>query len=236
MNQEYIIKGLKDGEYPLIKDAVNNIMAIYKINLISVNVIKLPIVRNWNVCTGRTLFGDRIVLSERMAEFLDKLNQQEREGVIAHEFSHIYNSDEDMFVGIAVALIIIGISTGVYFKSNPNIVGLIAFLFSLVLGFFGFRYMLWVSRNCEYRSDYDASIKTKNPDAYKSALIKFYLELQSKKRPNGVKFLWIFFNNILRYIFGHTHPSLKERLEYIDFSAKVLNVQALEEVSIIKMR
>jgi len=119
---------------------------------------------------------------------INKLDDQELEGVIAHELTHIRNRDVRLLV---VSIIFVGIFTmiaqiatrmaffGSMGRSNNNRNGagaLIMLLIVAVLGVLGYTFSLLIrlaiSRKREYMADAGAAQMTKNPLALASALRK----------------------------------------------------------------
>ncbi|MCL2290229.1 MAG: M48 family metallopeptidase [Bacteroidetes bacterium] len=119
---------------------------------------------------------------------INKLDDQELEGVIAHELMHIKNRDVRLLV---VSIIFVGIFTmiaqmatrmaffGSMGRSNNNKNGagaLIMLLIVAVLGVLGYTFSLLIrlaiSRKREYMADAGAAQMTKNPLALASALRK----------------------------------------------------------------
>lgn len=129
---------------------------------------------------------------------LEQLNRDELQGVIAHEFSHIFNGDMRLnirLIGILNGILLIHImgmiiirsmfySGGVRVKSNRDNNGggkskLVIMLFGLALIVIGYIGMLFgrmiqsaISRQREYLADAAAVQYTRNPDGLAGALKK----------------------------------------------------------------
>ncbi len=93
-------------------------------------------------------------------------------------------------------------------------------IFAMFFIIYSIKVVYRISKLQEIRSDEDAGLKTKNPKSMQSALLKYNYELfKETKRPS-------FFENILKYLhlysFGTTHPNLKERLENLELTNKIL--------------
>ena len=165
---------------------------------------------------------------------INKLNDDELEGVIAHELTHIINRDVRLLI---VSIIFVGIfgfiSESVTrgpnrMKSNDNgknelhflvisiIASIIAFVFSKLLQFA-------ISRKREFMADAGASEMTKNPHALASALRKIsedpFIEAVNRK-----DVAQLFIDNpklnsdkkeFLSNLFS-THPPIEKRIEILE--------------------
>lgn len=165
---------------------------------------------------------------------INKLNDDELEGVIAHELTHIINRDVRLLI---VSIIFVGIfgfiSESVTrgpnrMKSNDNgknelhflvisiIASIIAFVFSKLLQFA-------ISRKREFMADAGAAEMTKNPHALASALRKIsedpFIEAVNRK-----DVAQLFIDNpklnsdkkeFLSNLFS-THPPIEKRIEILE--------------------
>ena len=165
---------------------------------------------------------------------INKLNDDELEGVIAHELTHIINRDVRLLI---VSIIFVGIfgfiSESVTIgpnrmKSNDNgknelhflvisiIASIIAFVFSKLLQFA-------ISRKREFMADAGAAEMTKNPHALASALRKIsedpFIEAVNRK-----DVAQLFIDNpklntdkkeFLSNLFS-THPPIEKRIEILE--------------------
>ncbi|MBI4665841.1 MAG: M48 family metallopeptidase [Nitrospinae bacterium] len=111
---------------------------------------------------------------------LNKLNRDELQGVIAHEFSHIRNLDirYAMLVGVlvgATALIadafLRGFGRGGKRGSNPALLAL-ALVFAILAPISAKILQMAISRSREFMADASAVELTRNPDGLASALAK----------------------------------------------------------------
>ena len=130
---------------------------------------------------------------------LRKLNQEELEGVIAHEMSHIQNHDIlIMTVTIAVVGAIALISEILFYslfwggagrgrKSEGNVILMvIAILFVILAPIFARLAYLSISRRREYLADSNGAYLTRNPEGLAKALEKINLD-HPKDKPKGSK-------------------------------------------------
>ncbi|MDR0973004.1 MAG: M48 family metallopeptidase [Prevotellaceae bacterium] len=115
---------------------------------------------------------------------IDKLNDEELQGVIAHELTHIRNRDVRLmivsivFVGIFSMIAEIALRSVFYTprrrdeKGGGGVVILLAFVLAIVGFFFASLMRFAISRKREYMADAGAAEMTKNPRALASALRK----------------------------------------------------------------
>ncbi len=171
---------------------------------------------------------------------IDKLNDQELEGVIAHELSHIKNRDVRLlvvsiiFVGIFAFLVEIMLRSFFYSslsrrRGGGNGKGRgIAMLIAFALAIAGFiitsLFRFAISRKREYMADAGAAQLTKRPEALASALRKVSgnsrIEAVTRKDvaqlfidnpPEPKKDLFSFFNGLFA-----THPPIKKRISILE--------------------
>ena len=165
----------------------------------------------------------------------EKLNRDQLQGVIAHEFSHILNGD--MRLNIRLSGIIFGIiflsrigeimmrvsGSSRRRSSNNNggaalvMIGLGIFIIGLVGGFFGSLIRAAVSRQREFLADASAVQFTRNPQGISGALkriggFSFGSAIQSSQAGDYSHF---FFSSALSSMFA-THPPLPLRIRRIE--------------------
>lgn len=163
---------------------------------------------------------------------INKLNDEELEGVIAHELSHIRNRDVRLLI---VSIIFVGIFAflaqmlfrSLLFsggrRSNDNkgpaliivalIVAAIGYLLSILMRFA-------ISRKREYMADAGAAEMTKNPLALASALRKISADpvVESVTR-DDVAQLFIEHSSAAKGLAGSlfaTHPPIKKRIAVLE--------------------
>ena len=170
---------------------------------------------------------------------IDHLSRDQLQGVIAHEFSHIFNGDMRLnirLMGILNGILIIGI-IGYYIlysasfsgrgrSSGKGAGGIIALAIGLmVLGFagtfFGGLIKAAVSRQREYLADASAVQFTRNPDGIAGALKRIGgLEFGSKiKNPGAPEVSHAFFAQGISGFMSSlsaTHPPFAKRIKRID--------------------
>lgn len=166
---------------------------------------------------------------------LEKLNRGELQGVIAHEFSHIFNGDMRLNIRLMGALFgilvlsLIGrrVLHGSYYmgrskSKNGGSIVLVAVAVMLV-GYIGLFFGRWiksaVSRQREYLADASAVQFTRDPDGIAGALKKIavysdasYLNVETEEVSH------MLFGSGERVRMFSTHPPLNERIARIDRS------------------
>ena len=168
---------------------------------------------------------------------LEKLSRSELQGVIAHEFSHIFNGDMRLNIRLMGALFgilmlsLIGrrVLHGSYYmgrskNSNGGAIMLVAIAVMLV-GYIGLFFGRWiksaVSRQREYLADASAVQFTRDPDGIAGALKKIavysdasYLNVESEEVSH------MLFGDGEKTSMFSTHPPMNERIQRIDKSFK----------------
>ncbi len=175
--------------------------------------------------------ADAVVAVTRGA--LEKLSRNELQGVIAHEFSHIFNGDMRLNIRLMGALFgililsLIGrrVLQGSYYvgrsrNSKGGAIILVAVAVMLV-GYIGLFFGRWiksaVSRQREYLADASAVQFTRDPDGIAGALKKIavysdasYLNIESEEVSH------MLFGSGERTKMFATHPPLNERILRVD--------------------
>ena len=170
---------------------------------------------------------------------VDHLSRDELQGVVAHEFSHIFNGDMRLnirLMGVLYGILVLGI-IGYYLLYSASIsrrrrgnqqgasailalaVGLIAIGYAGT--FFGGLIKAAVSRQREYLSDASAVQFTRNPDGLAGALKRIGgLASGSKvQNPGAAEVSHAFFAQAISGFtqrLSATHPALAERILRID--------------------
>jgi len=170
---------------------------------------------------------------------IDHLSRDQLQGVIAHEFSHIFNGDMRLnirLIGVLNGILIIGLA-GYYLlystsysrhgrSSDKSAGGILALAIGfMVIGFtgtfFGNLIKAAVSRQREYLADASAVQFTRNPDGIAGALKRIGgLEAGSKvENPGAPEVSHAFFSqgvSGLMQSLAATHPPLAKRILRID--------------------
>ncbi len=173
---------------------------------------------------------------------VDHLSREQMQGVIAHEFSHIFNGDMRLnirLMGVLNGILIIGLIGYYILRSLPRLSGRrkgaggILALGILVLGILGIGLMIIgfagtffgglikaaVSRQREYLADASAVQFTRNPDGIAGALKQIGRHGSIVKNPGGLEVSHAFFaqgaSGFMQALFA-THPPLTKRILRID--------------------
>jgi Zn-dependent protease with chaperone function len=182
---------------------------------------------------------------------LSRLNREELQGVIAHEFSHIANGDMRLnirLIGVLHGILLIGLIGGFLLRSmrftrrsrSSKGGGAIAAIAALGLGlwiigyagsFFGNWIKSVVSRQREYLADSSAVQFTRNKDGIAGALKKIGGSGSYLDSPAASQYSHAFFAegvSFLRQSFFGTHPPLEQRIRRIEprWDGKFLRSQA----------
>ena len=160
---------------------------------------------------------------------LKKLNQEELEGVIAHEISHIKNYDIRVAtVTIAVVGAISLLSEILFYsmfwggagrgrRDGNGLLIAIALLFVILAPIFARITYLAISRRREYLADSNGAYLTRNPEGLAKALEKIKMD-HPKTKPKGSKTvapLYIAnpFKSMSASSLWSTHPPIDERIK-----------------------
>ncbi len=160
---------------------------------------------------------------------LEKLSRDELQGVIAHEFGHIYNGDMRISLQLSAMLMgfffILYIAMRLLFASrlttqsnrSPPLIYLIALIFlaaGAVSWFFGSILRATVSRQREFLADACAVQFTRSSQGISDALLRIGQESLQDMPSTGMAYSHLYFD--FRYSFSEifaTHPPLKKRIE-----------------------
>jgi len=166
---------------------------------------------------------------------LEKLNREELQGVVAHEMSHIRNSDVMLMTVVAVLAGAIALLSdfaaramrGSRSGSGRNkgagaLIMLILWLICIILAPLVTRLLaMWISRNREYLADAAGAELIRNPGALASALEKIKMASEpTRSITNGVAHMciadpkgekWEQKENFLGDLFA-THPPIEKRI------------------------
>lgn len=166
---------------------------------------------------------------------LNLLNRDELQGVLAHEFGHIYH--RDMTIGMRVSAMIMGFFIVTYIGlrllqgssfrrddddrrgGNPiAVVALILLVAGSITWFFGSILQAMVSRQREYLADASSVQYTRNPQGLANALRKIEASQISDMPRDGKPFAHMYFNEHPSFwsrLFA-THPPIQERIAAIE--------------------
>lgn len=171
---------------------------------------------------------------------IEQLNRDELQGVIAHEFSHIFNGDMRLnmrLIGLLYGIMVLGTvgyyllrmsSRGAVYRSRSNnnalpfvVLGVGLMVIGYAGTFFGNLIKSAVSRQREYLADASAVQFTRNADGIGSALkaIAGYSEGSKIHHPGSSEVSHLFFGQAVSFFFNGlfaTHPPIDERIRRID--------------------
>ncbi len=175
---------------------------------------------------------------------LEKLNRAELQGVIAHEFSHIFNGDMRInirLMSVAFGIMVLAILGRKFIHASRysrrskenNIAVVIAIGAALmIVGYVGLFFARWLksalSRQREYLADASAVQFTRNPEGISGALKKIaaynhssYLQADSEEVSH-----MLFSNGVRSFMFA-THPPLEQRIMRIEKGFRGEDIQTL---------
>ncbi|MEX0680026.1 MAG: M48 family metallopeptidase [Balneolales bacterium] len=177
---------------------------------------------------------------------LDKLNRDELQGVVAHEFSHIFNGDMKLnirLIGILNGILLLHLMgmilmrgaafsrigrSGGRGRGGGGQAALAMILFGLALLIIGYIGMLFgrmiqaaISRQREYLADAAAVQYTRNPDGIAGALRKIGQVKEGGKINDGhsMEMSHLFFASSFHSALDRlfaTHPPLEKRIQALD--------------------
>ena len=176
---------------------------------------------------------------------IERLKRDELQGVVAHEFSHIFNGDMRInirLIGVIHGLLVLGITGWVCVRyigpamlgsgrrssskdSGGGAIGLALVLFGLTMmlcgfigTFFGQLVQAAVSRQREFLADASAVQYTRNPDGIGGALRKIQAmgKMKSEERHEKTSDIsHMLFTKAMDSMFA-THPPLPERIARVE--------------------
>jgi Zn-dependent protease with chaperone function len=166
---------------------------------------------------------------------IEQLSRDQLQGVVAHEFSHIFNGDMKLnirLIGVLHGILLLGL-IGYYIlrgssrsRSSKNGGGIVFLGMGLVVigyagTFFGNLIKAAVSRQREYLADASAVQFTRNPDGIAGALKRIGGNSTGSliENPNGSEISHALFSQGIKTYFNSmfaTHPPLDNRIRKID--------------------
>ena len=173
--------------------------------------------------------GDAIIGVTRGA--IEKLNREQLQGVIAHEFSHVLNGDMKLnirLIGLLHGILLIGMIGYYILRSSSQtrrskdsggaaILGLGLVVIGYAGTFFGNLIKAAVSRQREFLADASAVQFTRNPEGIAGALKRIGGDATGSiiENPAGVQISHALFSQGIKTWFGSlyaTHPPLDRRI------------------------
>ena len=162
---------------------------------------------------------------------LEALNRDELQGVIAHEFSHIFNGDTRInirLIGFLFGILVISIigrkllRTASYARDSRNAAPAVFIgLAVVVIGYLGLFFGRWikaaVSRQREYLADASAVQFTRNPIGIGGALKKIAASYAGSFLTTDAEEVGhMLFSRGMGYQMFATHPPIEERIKAIE--------------------
>lgn len=212
-------KIVNESEYPILHRIVSKLAISAGLPKPKVAIINSRIPNAF--ATGRNPKNSVVAVTKGLLEIL---NEDELEGVISHELSHIKNRDvliQSIVATIAGAisyLALIGRYSIFFSDSKNRNTGILAFLLSLLAPFAALLVQMAISRSREYEADKSGAMISKKPLSLASALEKIERFVKSGAMLNinpSTSPLWIvnpFRGDSLLELFS-THPPTWKRIE-----------------------
>ncbi len=164
---------------------------------------------------------------------LEKLTRAELQGVVAHEFSHIFNGDMRInirMMGVIFGIMVIAIlgrkflhATSYRRSSRDNNAGAIVAvgIGLMAIGYIGLFFARWMksalSRQREYLADASAVQFTRDPSGIAGALKKIAaFDHSSYLKGDAEEVSHMLFGSGYRQLMFATHPPLEKRIERIE--------------------
>lgn len=234
----------RDSEEPKLRQLVNIVDEIsIASGIASPALYYMPEEKGINAFVAGFDSNDIVLVVTQGA--LDKLNRDELQGVIAHEFSHIFNADTKINLRLMAVLggllvmsqvgynILCSQRTSSRRSSNNNsiavpFVGSILFLLGYIGLFFGNIIKSAISRQREYLSDASAVQFTRNPRGIGKALMKIAAQGKSAYlgNKNSEDISHMCFAETIKAGFLNpfsTHPKIDLRIKAIDTTGEIWN-------------
>ena len=189
-----------------------------------------------NAFVAGNSYEDAIICVTRGA--MNKLNRDELQGVIAHEFSHMFNGDMKLnmnSIGILYGILFVGLLGEFILKGTslsggrvrPNgkgsgaaillFFGVALYIIGSIGVFFGNAIKAAINRQREYLADASAVQFTRNPDGIANALKKIDYYGSKIDAPDASEFSHLYINDGIKNIFSFpTHPPIRDRIKRID--------------------
>lgn len=219
-------KEIKKNDNPSLWNLVENLcitagIPMPKVHIISDNAINA-------FATGRDPAHAAIAVTTGA---LKALENEELEGVLAHELSHIQNYDIRLMTIVVVLVGTVAILTDIFLRSmmfgdrddrkGAGVFVIIGIVLALLSPIVSQLIKLAVSRKREFLADSSGALLTRYPEGLARALEKISAQnTPMKKANNGTAHLFIsnpFGNNsrkMLVHLFS-THPPLEERIKIL---------------------
>lgn len=214
-------KPITQEQNPYLYRLVENLCITSGIPVPHIYLIADPAINAF--ATGRSPEKSSIAITQGA---IDKLENEELEGVIAHELSHIKNYDIRFMMLVAVLVGAVSILANVFFRvrfrgnSKNNNAALIFFIigivFAIVSPLIAELIKLAISRKREFLADASGSLLTRYPEGLARALEKIEkdnLPLQNPSAATAHLFLSNPFKTSKVRSWFSSHPPIAERIK-----------------------
>lgn len=223
----YRAKMVSEAEQPKLHAIVSRLAL--SAHIPKPKVATIPIETPNAFATGRSPSHAVVAVTDGAMKLLD---DEELEGVIGHELSHVKN--RDMLINTLAAIVGAVISYMMYFslfsggrRDREGGAGLLAIFAIVLVPFAAMLVRLSISRGREYGADEGGAIISHKPKALASALQKLETAAANKRLQGGNPSTSQLFivnpfrgANMLRLF--STHPPTSERIKRLDLLAKKL--------------
>lgn len=167
-------KEIKEGEKPELFRIVRNLCGASNLPLPKLYLI--PDLQPNAFATGRDASHAVVAVTQGL---LDRLDNREVEGVLAHELSHIKNKDMLLQTMVVILVGFISILSRTFLwtsmgnrRNNNGSLGLIALIVAILAPISATLIQLAISRKREFLADASSARLTQNPEGLASALEK----------------------------------------------------------------
>ena len=215
-------KEIKKSDNPRLWRTVENLAITNGMPMPRVFIIEDPAMNAF--ATGR---DPKHAIVAATTGLLDKLDDKELEGVMAHELGHIQNYDIRVSMMAFALVTAIGLISDIFWRSQlfgrrdnrgGGAVAIFAIIAAILAPIVANLLRLAVSRKREYLADASGALTTRYPQGLASALNKIG-QYGSQTRRQTSATAHLFFANPLRGSFARlfsTHPPIEERIKRLN--------------------
>ena len=233
-NQAHIITR---SEEPRLYATVEKVAAKAGLPMPEVGISECPMPNAF--ATGRNPKNAAVVATRGL---LALLNDDELEGVIGHEMSHVKNRDIMVMSSVSAVVMVLTFASRVLILSsmgsrdkNNGIILIVGLLLYIFVPIGGMLLQMAVSRNREYLADETGARITRKPLALASALRKLAGGCANPRNDysdNAHANMWISDPIRKKKVFGNlfsTHPSTENRIARLEKLAQMMDAGSIPE-------